>query len=420
MDTIARSPYIQLHFNKNGELTAGTLAEVQAALAADGVEDLVVLSHGWKFEGEEPRALYNGLWPKAAASLARDAAKVVVIGVVWPSKRFATSIDEETVRISEGGGALAVDEGSEPADLPDEVLEKALSDAIDTFKTAEADPELHAAVQKYRDDPTLPNVEALLKSVARRASLATEDPELSDEADRFERSVDDVGDTLAIFADPPSIEPGPEAAGTLGLGVGELLRGVFRGPRAALVRVLEQASYFEMKERAGTVGRGVGKLLGQLRPDRPTRLHLVGHSFGARLVTAAAHSFEAPPDLELFSITLLQGAFSHNGLSKSRGGAFQALIGKPSGPIVITHTHNDSACTIAYALASRLSRDAINRIGDADDAFGSMGANGAQFLEPQATVTNVRADGFIRDHNDIRTDRVGALIAEAIEAPPQP
>ena len=45
-----------------------------------------------------------------------------------------------------------------------------------------------------------------------------------------------------------------------------------------------------MKERAGKVGRGgVNPLLREIRAAAPDlRVHLVGHSFGGRLVTAAA------------------------------------------------------------------------------------------------------------------------------------
>ena len=45
-----------------------------------------------------------------------------------------------------------------------------------------------------------------------------------------------------------------------------------------------------MKDRAGDVGRGgVNGVLRDMKKVRPDlRLHLVGHSFGGRLVTAAA------------------------------------------------------------------------------------------------------------------------------------
>ena len=163
--------------------------------------------------------------------------------------------------------------------------------------------------------------------------------------------------------------------------------------RAAIGRLLNQFTYFEMKARAGTVGTALGaEVLPQISATRPTRLHLIGHSFGARLVTAAADAHAPVANFSLASLTLLEGAFSLNALSSSfNGGARGAFArqgacrregvwtdhGQP-------HAQRLSACTIAYALASRLSRDIAKALGDANDIFGAMGANGAQNLPGSA------------------------------------
>jgi pimeloyl-ACP methyl ester carboxylesterase len=67
-----------------------------------------------------------------------------------------------------------------------------------------------------------------------------------------------------------------------------------------------------MKRRAGTVGeRGLGRVVGQLAQAAPdVRVHLVGHSFGGRLVAFALRGL--PQGVRTVkSVTLLQGAFSH-------------------------------------------------------------------------------------------------------------
>ena len=95
--------------------------------------------------------------------------------------------------------------------------------------------------------------------------------------------------------------------------------------------------------------------------------------------------------------------------------------------------HHDSACTIAYPLASRLSRDTRQSLGDANDLFGAMGANGAQHLSAdayaadqamtkgQATYTlvdgkvnRVLADACVSEHMDVTNADVGALIASVL------
>ena len=190
-----------------------------------------------------------------------------------------------------------------------------------------------------------------------------------------------------------------------------------------------------MKKRAGTIGKGLAAFLATVPPPQPTRLHLVGHSFGARVVTSCAANLPQIPNLELFSLTMLQGAFSHNSLSQLRNGGFFGVRARPTGPISITHTHNDWACTFLYAMASRAANNTTSGIGDATDPFGSMGANGAQFDPGEAAavavsgtafapkrkvVNNFRADSYINDpkdaHNDVLNPTVGALVAAAIEA----
>ena len=64
--------------------------------------------------------------------------------------------------------------------------------------------------------------------------------------------------------------------------VGNPFAGLWTGAR----EVLRTLSYYEMKNRAGLVGQqGLGPLLANLAgPGGAPRIHLIGHSFGARLV----------------------------------------------------------------------------------------------------------------------------------------
>jgi hypothetical protein len=220
------------------------------------------------------------------------------------------------------------------------------------------------------------------------------------------------------------------------------MRGLISGSRAAVGRFLNQLTYYEMNKRFGIVGESLAReVLAKLSPARLIRLHLVGHSFGGRLVTAAANQLVPPAKLDLFSLTILQGAYSHNALARKinpgLAGAFPLVVGKPTGPIVITHTHNDLACTIAYAIASRLSRGTTKSIGDASDEYGAMGANALQKLEPGAAepddtmrvfapkrgkVSTFLADDFIVKtaevdaHNNVTNPTVERLLAKTILA----
>jgi hypothetical protein len=169
------------------------------------------------------------------------------------------------------------------------------------------------------------------------------------------------------------------------------------------------------------------------------RVHLVGHSFGGRLVTAATIGESDETSIAAESITLLQAAFSHNGFAENyrrgQNGYFRAVVTDcmTGGPILVTHSDRDRAVGFAYPLASRLmGDDAAGLGGGAGDRFGGMGRNGAQ-KTPEAIagrlhavddpyafaagrVYNLNADSLILDHGAIRIPEVAYAILSAIAA----
>jgi pimeloyl-ACP methyl ester carboxylesterase len=191
-------------------------------------------------------------------------------------------------------------------------------------------------------------------------------------------------------------------------------------------------TYYQMKRRAGLVGeRGLAPALNNA-VSSGQRLHLVGHSFGARLVTVAAAQLQHP----VTSICLLQAAFSHYAFAKNweRGcdGAFRDVLSQDrlTGPMIVTHTRNDRAVGIAYALASRLARQVASAIGDARSRYGGLGGNGAlrtpeaewadlldathRYSFAQGHVYNLLADHYIANHGDVTGQAVANAVLAAI------
>ncbi|MBA2413587.1 MAG: hypothetical protein H0V63_12300 [Burkholderiaceae bacterium] len=172
------------------------------------------------------------------------------------------------------------------------------------------------------------------------------------------------------------------AGGAAGLG------DIFSGVKAGAMRFLNYFTYYEMKARAGTVGKnGAAPMLDRLA-GKVQRIHLIGHSFGGRVVTAAAASSTTD---KIHSMSLLQTAFSHNGFSRSMKGFFRDVVDRQrvKGPILVTHTPSDKAVGIAYPTASRLSGTVASAFGDKDDKFGGLGRNGAQKMETGEIVAEV-------------------------------
>lgn len=214
-------------------------------------------------------------------------------------------------------------------------------------------------------------------------------------------------------------------------GIGDRVAGI----RQAIDMLLNLATYHLMKERAGIVGRvGLTRALDQIQDDYPgICVHLAGHSFGCRAITAAAAAARRP----VASMTLFQAAFSHNSFSPDfdsthQPGGFRSVVdeAKCDGPILITHSVRDEAVGFYYPIASRILRQNASSFGDASDRYGALGRNGARHT-PEASdgdllpegapyslaprrIFNLQADDIIYAHADIvKPETAWALISAA-------
>ena len=175
-------------------------------------------------------------------------------------------------------------------------------------------------------------------------------------------------------------------------GLGDALGGLLHGAKEAL----RQATYWQMKNRAGTVGRnGLGPVLGRLPAG--VRVHLVGHSFGARLVSFALAGLPAGAPSPVRAVTLLQGAFSHFAFASplpfdaGRSGALAGMLARIDGPLVACFSSHDGAVGTFYPLASFAAREDAAAADDALSRWGGMGADGAQGVD--AALDGIRGVG---------------------------
>lgn len=155
------------------------------------------------------------------------------------------------------------------------------------------------------------------------------------------------------------------------------------------------ASYFEMKARAGDIGRsGLGPLLACLPEQQPgLRVHLMGHSFGARLVSFALSGITSAEASPVASLCLIQGAFSHwsfaplESMPFGTAGALCQYADRVHGPLVATFSEHDWAVGRWYPQASFLAR-VDNEAAEAGepDQWGGMGADGFQGVSPSGSI----------------------------------
>ncbi len=405
--------YAPVELTKTGH--AADEAAVDAALdlaeSAYGgaATDVLLLSHGWNNGIREAEDLFEELTDNLADVAKRrtgTAPKYVVVGLLWPSMRWWDPDDL-------AGGLAAVDDVAALVSAVDQRVEdpataallRRLAGSVDTSAVAR-DQFVELVLTLLPRDPA-----AVADDDAVPVGLLDGAPaELLEAVAEAEADLLDGGDT-----------------GPAGLGFADL------APSLLARRLLNLATYYTMKDRAGKVGaNGVAPLVDALnRQPGGRRVHLAGHSFGARVVAAAAKEADTP----VSSVTLLQAAFSHTAFSGRSvpPGAFRAVLdGKVSGPLVVTHTHNDRAVRLAYALASRLARQVSARVGDRDDPYGGLGANGAVRTDGALALTmgdadatysftagkvhNLRSDAHVSSHGDVRNPAVANAWLSAITA----
>lgn len=430
-----------VEFTRDGEVFMQEQFDAAVA-AAPSVTNMFVLAHGWNNNREEAQALYDRLTSNLEKLLplfhARGGQqrKFGVVRIFWPSKRF-----ENTELIPGGGVASIVEERSIAAvhDILDKLKTNpfTLGDQTPDPERIEIINEAKALVPALADDEN-----AQREFVARlRKLLPDQSKDADDRSDKF--FDENPKDLFERLGQPVAAPTGPARQGGA-TGMGDIggatgLQDLFSGAIAAARRLANYTTYCDMKQRAGIVGsNGVRTLLENLREkNRSLKLHLVGHSFGGRLVTAAATAL--PPQTESVTLSLLQAAFSHNGFSHNfdgtHDGAFRTLLSqkRASGPIIITHTKNDQAVGIAYPLASRITRDQAADLGDENDPYGGIGRNGAlarntpevdssfmallavgnPYQFNRGAVYNLRADAFIKDHGDVSGEQVAYAILYA-------
>ena len=381
------TPYWELTFDADGDPGGRGRDRLLTGVTERGVRDLIVFAHGWNTDRSGATRLYDRFF--APVPRLAPAARVGYVGVLWPAMRFS---DEP---IPDFPRAVA----AEPARRP--VLDK------DTR---------HALLE------TFPGRAILVDQIAR---LLEQQPAEEAELEEFGRLVRTLVEVVA---------PGPQtlfAADTVAEGVPQSEPEMFAGSSAACEEfaralaeleasgpqegfripnpwdgaheLLRQATYYAMKRRAGTVGeRGLGRVVGQLAKAAPTvRVHLVGHSFGARLVSFALRGL--PEGVRTVkSVTLLQGAFSHYAFAARlphdarAGGVLQGQQNRIDGPLVCCHSRHDAALGTMYPLASRMAGDSRSATGlDMGRAlgalWGAMGHDGVQAVPGTRAYTLAEA-----------------------------
>jgi hypothetical protein len=183
---------------------------------------------------------------------------------------------------------------------------------------------------------------------------------------------------------------------------------------------------WQMKDRAGKVGaNGIATLLSGLLTQANARVHVIGHSYGCKVVMTAICRLPAD-SRRLHSALLLQPAVSQFAFAPQVPerpgvpGGFFKVLGRVIGPIVATFSANDVALTKMFHLALRRNDDLGEQpaiAGGSPSKYGALGgfgpqASGAQILDIKdpkqpynwdvgGGIIGIRGTRTISGHGDI-------------------
>jgi hypothetical protein len=388
------APLYVLPFDKSGVLLAPvTAGRLHAAVADDAISDVLVLSHGWNTDWTGAVDFYRRFVAALdqvvrANGSPRAAMRLLIVGVSWPSialpevgaPMMAGAADESDA----GGSAIA-----ELVDPPDRAEFAAL------IRSAGLDPAAARRMAQLlaplygRADEELPARGGPDPGGAEPGGAEPSGAETGDT---------DPGETVAVWSavqehlsesDGPLVVSGPAGARR------SRARSA-RGPVAASMggtlnplTIIRMATVLLMKDRAGVVGRdGVGPQLGAILDAAPgARVHLVGHSYGCKVLLSAACWPGLPRPVR--STLLLQPALSYLALSDDvpqlgRPGGYCAAKSRCELPIMVTWSRRDIPLHDIFPLAVRRRSDLGERgataagIDTPRTPFAAMGGWGPQ------------------------------------------
>jgi hypothetical protein len=166
-----------------------------------------------------------------------------------------------------------------------------------------------------------------------------------------------LGVARSVFA----LSPGPGRPKGTSLGVGLHWPSSVSEDSRSILNVLQPLSFFNRAEMADIVGAGgAAALLRLILQGRrsngmpPPRLHLIGHSFGCKVVCSALQALASSGLLDglTVNVALIQGAFDFDELEPGQSyGDIESKV--PQARFLVTHSDLDLAVKDAYVAAGR-------------------------------------------------------------------
>lgn len=350
LHTGGAAPFYALRFDAEGR-TMGpeTQQYLVDELSARTFTDVYLFSHGWNNDWDTALKSYlkfaktvRDMITIRGLDFGRDYTPLLA-GVFWPSAALVMPWEQ--------GPQFAGDE-SEMEDID----RRLIADLAQSVPVEGLNDFYRLMEKSALDEREATELLGLVSKV-----FESGDPDLDNDQGH------DARDVLVGWAKLEALLAGPKVPSSPGdFGRGRAGGAAATGPQAAgfldklnprnLIRLL---TVRQMKDRAGAVGaNGVGPLVRDMlgATDDNTRYHLVGHSYGARvLLNAVARPDGQPLPRPVDSLLLLQPAVNHlcfaSNLPGSRVGGYRKALDLVKRPIMSTFSVQDFPLRNTFHLA---------------------------------------------------------------------
>ncbi len=377
LDDGTEAPFYIIPFDKKGRCEGPQTRQHLVDAVQNGTyTDVFLFSHGWNNDWATSVSRYEDFLKGYMNMRRRHSLPVptpyrpLLVGIFWPSTALVFGEKEKGPSIAAAGDPAVMDAAvAEERDEVREIAEQLPDADVERF---------YELVQKE----SLTQEEALdLAGIAQRLMAAgggdetpSEGPLSAEEILRVWKAASSEPETVSdedFGTTDSGGAAGPQAAGGLG----------FLDPRPA-VRMF---TVWQMKDRAGTVGsKGVGPLLRDLLAKSQARVHLIGHSYGGKVVLSAV-SFGGDLPRKVRSILLLQPAVSHLSFAEKvpgtdRPGGYRVALDRVESPVLSTFSAHDVPLTKVFHLAVRRDDDLgeakIAAAGEPPSKYAALGGFG--------------------------------------------
>jgi hypothetical protein len=351
--TVGRgNPLWILQYDKRGaSRSPETLEQARAAVRSGDFTDVFVFSHGWNNDWKAATHRYNGFVDGFIAQRADDPdRRALLLGIFWPSALLVMPGEREPV--------FAAAVGDEPREPESDDL----ADIVEELDRDAAARVRELAARRALDERGAEELAALLAPVYR-----SDGPELGE--DGTPPAAPQLAESWLSGTAPVAPQPPPAAAQAGGEDDDDfgVVAGRQAGPQAAGLldafnprNAIRAASVWLMKDRAGRVGaEAVGPLVREALVESEARVHLVGHSFGAKVALSALCS--RPVARPVHSVLLLQPAVNHLCFAEAGGGqaagGYRTALDRVERPVFSTYSAHDAPLTRFFHWALRRSGD---------------------------------------------------------------